>query len=566
MWCVVFASACSSTAPTDAGPDTVLDAPRADAPVDANPRDVPHAVDGFVTGRQFVRMETTLVEPQWRETYPVPCTLGDNTSCTSLRMGGGAAVRDVDMDGDLDVFLTHFEAPDVLYVNQGGWRFEPRTMDTLPEFNFSNGAAFADIENDGDADLLVGTVGEERFFLLVNDGRGGFNEVARTRQVAQPETDGFFHSTTSSCFGDFDLDGFLDLATSEWRVRRSAVEGSRNSLLRNRGTTAPGFYRDETTELGVRMEDVVRAGAWGFTPMLTDVDGDDRPDLLVAADFDSSRLFWNDGERFIDGTVDAGVGTDENGMGSALGDYDNDGDLDWFVTAIFDDTCAATESCHWGTSGNRLYRNDGDRQFTDVTDEAGVRDAGWGWGTRFFDFDLDGDLDLVVTNGMRHPPASTGFATDPMRLWRNNGDGTFTDVAAELGLIHDGVGRAVVTFDADGDGDHDLLITHSLDAPALFRNDVADGRAWLEVATVGTTSNRDGYGAVVRVWPTEAAPPMLRVAGNGCGFLGNTPGTPHFGLNELDEAARVEVYWPASGQTQTFTNVSTRQRLVVTEP
>ncbi len=136
----------------------------------------------------------------------------------------------------------------------------------------------------------------------------------------------------------------------------------------------------------------------------------------------------------------------------------------------------------------------------------------------------------------------------------------------DSGQTPEGCGRRGDPSDAGGYGAPDLLSTHGLDAPAVFRNDVADGRAWLEVATVGTTSNRDGYGAVVRVWPTEEAPPMLRVAGNGCGFLGNTPGTPHFGLNELDEVARVEVYWPVSGQTQTFTNVATRQRLVVTEP
>jgi hypothetical protein len=120
-------------------------------------------------------------------------------------------------------------------------------------------------------------------------------------------------------------------------------------------------------------------------------------DLAIASDFFTSQLFWNNGDgTFTDGTIPAGVGTDFNGMGSTFGDYDGDGDLDWFITNITADPDAPpTAFGGW----NRLYRNEGGRQFTDTTQEAGVRDARWGWGTTFFDYDNDGDLDLIATNG-----------------------------------------------------------------------------------------------------------------------------------------------------------------------
>ena len=538
--------------------------------MDAPGVDVGDGVDAGpgLTGR-FVVVETALTEPQWNETHPIPCTLGDSLACEALEEGGGVAVRDVDGDGDLDVFLTHFEARDRLYLNQGDFVFVESPLPAYTEELFSNGAAFADIDEDGDPDLLVGTVGEPRYYLLVNDGAGGFTEEAVARGVHQTETEGGFHSTMTHCFGDLDQDGFLDLVTSEWRVPREGVTTTRNSVLINRGVDAPGSFADATATWGVAMLDVDGAdpGAWGFTPTLIDADLDGRTDLLFAADFGASRLYWNEGATFVDGTDAAGVGGEENGMGSAVGDIDGDGDLDWFVSSIANPDCAGCEA--WGKTGNRLYRNDGGRGFTDITDEAGVRDAGWAWGAAFFDFDHDGDLDLLVTNGMRSAPDVTGFARDRTVLWQNDGTGRFTDVSARFGLTHDGVGRAVAPFDADGDGDLDLLLTHSLDAPIVFRNEVADGRAWLEVAPVGrgggAGSNRDGVGAVVRVVPEDGAPAMVRVAGNGCGFLTSTPGVPHFGLAARDTVARVEVTWPRTGATQVLTDVATRQRVVVME-
>ena len=162
------------------------------------------------------------------------------------------------------------------------------------------------------------------------------------------------------------------------------------------------------------------------------MDDDGWPDLLVASDFGTSRLFWNDGDgTFTDGTPAAGVGRRER-HGDPVGDFDGDGRPDWFIPpAIFDPdhACPAPmfPCCHWGYSGNRLFRNLGGRQFEDATDAAGVRDGYWGWGAAFLDYDNDADLDLVMTNGIDLPylneqmtEATDRFRQDPMRVWRND--------------------------------------------------------------------------------------------------------------------------------------------------
>lgn len=507
----------------------------------------PSSTPGFVD----VTAEVGLLGiAQWNETAPVPCLLEDTTDCQALEFTGGVAVRDVDGDGRDDLFVPTMEAPDRLLRNTASG-FVELDVGLPSEVSFHSSAAFADVDDDGDPDLYVGGVAESSAKLYLMEG-GRYVESGEEWGVAQ--NDGAPHTQMSACFGDLDGDGSLDLHVTEWHGNRR-TEHAR--LFLGDGTS----FRDVTDAWGASMVDVGRAGVWSFTSNLLDVDGDGRTDLFVAADFESSRVFWNEGDRLLDGTDAARVGTDENGMGSALGDIDGDGDLDWFVSSIYDPD--RTEGCVWGSTGNRLFRNDGARRFTDITDEAGVRDTGWGWGARFFDYDLDGDLDLVVTNGSRTRCAGgQKYLEDRMRLFENDGTGRFRDVGR--GLDGTGQGRGLVTFDYDLDGDEDVLVMRSLDGPRLWRNDVGDGRAWLVVQPRGTRSNRDGFGAVVRVWPDEGSTPMVRHAGNGCGFLGHTPGTPRFGLGDRDQVHRIEVTWPG-GATQTLENVPTRQTLVIEE-
>ena len=498
---------------------------------------------------------------------------------------GGAAAGDYDNDGWVDLFVTRLDAPGILFRNRGDGTFEDVTLQAgLAGFNVnSNGAAWADIDNDGDLDLYVTTAGDTRYYLFINDGSGHFSEQAMERGAAVAGSD--VHYGFGVTFGDYDRDGYLDMFVGEWRadIYNPTHAPSNARLLHNRGAQAPGYFEDVTAAAGVGFDGIVpkdpkASGVFAWTPRFGDLDNDGWPDLVVTADYGSSRLFWNhhDG-TFTDGTVAAGVGTDENGMGAAIGDYDGDGLLDWFVTAIDDPDkfCSGPMySCHWGNTGNRLYHNDGNRVFSDRTDTAGVRDGYWGWGTTFFDYDNDGDLDIVMTNGIRFafvPPDApyaqvvARFVNDPMRLWRNDG-GVMTEVSADAGITSMDSGKGLLSFDFDNDGNLDLFVVNNSGHQVLYRNN-GSGNSWLRVKAVGRDSNRDGIGARVVVTPALGGTSQLREIDAGSHFLVQSEFTAHFGLGSGSApVAEVRVEWPQTGRTQRFENVARNTTLVVTEP
>jgi hypothetical protein len=483
--------------------------------------------------------------------------------CGMERMTGGAAVADVDGDGDLDLFVTRLDAHDLLFVNQGNGTFADGSLAAgLSGFDTqSNGAAFADVDNDGDPDLIVGVVGEaldpanNRNYLFLNDGSGVFSEDAVARGIADADVDE--RAIQSVGVGDYDRDGYLDLHLTDW-----LVGAPHQRLFRNRGAAQPGFF-DEVTAAAEVDDTLIR----GFASSFVDVDDDGWEDLVIAADFGTSRLFWNDGDgTFTDGTALAGVGTDENGMGSALGDYDGDGDLDWFVTSIHDpaQTCE-TENCNWGYSGNRLYRNDGARLFSDATDAAGVRAGYWGWGASFLDGDLDGDLDLVMTNGVDFPGTTVDapWVADPMRLWENDG-GLMTEDSVASGVTDTGSGKGLVVFDYDADGDQDIFVVNNAAGPKLYRNDTpANGNAWLRLRLEGGSGGQ-GYGARVEVWTHDLQEtPQIRRVGASSLYLGQSERTLHFGLGPgVGTIRRVRVRFP-NGLTRTLEGPRPNQEIVV---
>ena len=311
---------------------------------------------------------------------------------------GGAAAGDFDGDGWVDLFITrHFDS-DLMYRNNGDGTFSDVTANAFPGGigNLStNGAAFADIDNDGDQDLYVAAINESQHFLYINDGAGHFSEQAVARGAAVG--DGSRDMTgTSPAFGDYDNDGYLDIYVTEWRGFTDDANPSHARLLRNRGAANPGYFEDVTLAAGVAMDLTTGTHAnkaLSFTPRFADLDRDGWQDLAVVSDDHTSRLFWNNGDgTFTDGTPAQSVLTSgTNDMGFSLGDVDGDGLLDWFATSIYDAVNNPT--------GNHLYRNNGDRTFSDITTAAGVRNGSWGWGTDMFDFDNDADLDIVMTNG-----------------------------------------------------------------------------------------------------------------------------------------------------------------------
>ncbi len=491
------------------------------------------------------------------------------TLCDAERMTGGAAAGDFDGDGATDLLVTRLDGHDLLFRNRGDGTFEEVSAEAgLERWNLAtNGAVWGDVDNDGDLDLFVTTVGDTRHYLFINDG-GVFTEQGLERGVAVETGDrriGF-----SASFGDYDLDGFLDLHVTEWRPSQlvgEAVAGVR--LLRNLGAASPGYFEDTTEAAGVQMQGVISQtqaqlteGTFAFGSTFVDLDGDGWPELAVASDFGTSRLFWNNRDgTFSDGTLAAAVGTAQNAMGTTFGDYDADGDLDWFVTSIYSFQRGSPGGDEEGTKdGNRLFRNDGGRQFSDATDDANVRDGSWGWGAAFFDADNDGDLDLTMTNGMEMMP---GYHADAMRFWQNDGRGRYRSMSTAAGLDDIEDGKGLLIFDADNDGDLDVFVVNNASEPRFYRNESRGAGSWLRVSLEGTISNRQGLGARVSVF-AQGLPEQIREMGVSSHFLGQSEDTLHFGLR-TSRSADIVIRWPASGLVTTLNDIPADSWIRVTE-
>ena len=423
---------------------------------------------------------------------------------------------DYDEDGDLDLFVTAVNGVNRLYRNEEGSMFtEVGAVAGVARSGTSRGAVFADMDNDGDLDLYVANEGDAAVFYRNNDD-GTFSDVTSMARLAGA------HGGMAPLVADYDRDGYLDLYVTVWGC---------DILYRNNGD---GTFGNATAAAGVSNCHASVGGAWA------DYDGDGDQDIYIANFWSAPNvLYRNNGDgTFTEVAALAGMDDANNGEGVAWGDYDNDGNLDLYLA-------------NDGNQANVLYRNNGDGTFTDVTVEAGVGDTGTGRNPLFADIDNDGDLDLYMVN-----------AGQANVLYRNNGDGTFTDVAWMWGGDDASGGQGAATGDYDNDGYLDLYVVN-LGAPnLLYHNNGGDNR-WLVVRAVGTISNRDGIGA--RVTITSDGHMQMREVRAGTGWLCQDSLPVEFGLGAYAGVATVTIHWP-SGDVQTLTNVATNRVVTVTEP
>lgn len=465
-------------------------------------------------------------------------------------MTPGGAVGDFNSDGFPDVLCLGGSAGvDRLFINQGNGTFiEEGAAWGINATHAGSGAAAADFDGDGDIDIYITSHGYAPSFsgdtniLYRNNGNGTFTDIAAQAGVRATLLPGMSEGDAfSPCWGDYDLDGDLDLAVAGWY-------GS-NRLFRNNGD---GTFTDATASIATDMS-LVR----GFTPTFQDINGDRYPELLWVADFYTSRLLINNGDgSFNDGTAGSGTGLDSNGMGSTVGDFNDDGLMDWYATSRINQD---------GTSGsgNMLYINDGDETFTESSVAAGVNRGDWGWGTEAADFNNDGLLDLVATNGWD----GTFFSVDPTRIFLNNGDGTFFNATASTSLNHTGQGRGLAVLDADADGDMDLLIFCNNEPLGYFENQLTGPNTnWIQISF--DTSNRadiapHGYGTSVEI--SAASMTQTRWMDGGSSYLANSQLMVHVGLGSASMVDELTVTWP-TGETTVLTNVSANQRLVISAP
>ncbi len=496
-------------------------------------------------------------------------------------IGSGGGFLDYDGDGDVDIYLINgsplpgsaetSEPPkNALYRNDGEGKFtEVSAAAGVDHVGWGMGMAAADIDNDGDVDLYVTNFG--RNVLFRNNGDGTFSDVTDEVGVA---AGGW---STSAAFGDMDGDGFVDLYLCryvDFRMDNHKFCGNLakdlkaychpdvynvepSILFRNDGD---GTFTDVTTEAGVYVDDDGKSlgVVWG------DYDNDGDADIYVANDSMRNFLFQNDGTgNFEDVTLLAGVGYSEDGqtqagMGTDFADYDGDGWLDVI-------------SVHLDFEYNALYRGGPNGVFTDVSYNSGVAEPSLnfvGFGAFFADYDNDGYIDLFVGNGHIidniHLFNSVSTYRERNFMFRNQGDGVFEEIGLQLGeaLAVENVVRGTSAADYDQDGDEDILVNVSGDAPQLLRNDGGNRNAWLALQLVGRESNRSAVGA--RVTVRAGGRTLIKEVKAGVSFLSQGGLELIFGLGEAAGAENVQIRWP-TGEVLDLGAAASRSRLTVLE-
>ncbi len=491
---------------------------------------------------------------------------------------GGAAAGDYDGDGDIDVFIVRGDAaPNLLYENVGNLSFVDvaaeaglaYTRSTTENYAHS-GPVFADMDGDGDLDLFVGGLSGDPSLIFENNGDKTFTDV-----TAGSGIDGLGAlQNISAAFGDYDLDGDIDLFVAHWGTARPDDDPGDSEHLWRNDSDAGGIRFTSVSEQALISPSVLSVitqldGSLGFTdftftPIFARIDGDLYPDILSVADFNATQVFMNNGDGTFANVTDPNMITDENGMGSAVGDYDDDGDLDWFVSSIHQQPMPPGAPRPTPSGGNRLYRNEGG-VFVDSTELAGVRDGGWGWAACMFDFENDGDLDIYHTNGWSDDLDPRGdFRFDSSRAFVSDGAGHFENRADALGVDDTKDARGAVCADFDDDGDVDILQLHDASglSATLWKNDRSVNN-YLRVKLIGLPPNTEAAGA--RIKARIGSVTRMREITIGNNYTSQSPTIQIFGLGSATSVDELTIEWPDAAST-VMNDVAANQTLIVPHP
>lgn len=496
--------------------------------------------------------------------------------------GASAAVADYDNDGFDDLFVTDSAEGTTsrLYHNNGNLTF----TDVTAKAGVGGGndaksivadALWFDYDNDGWQDLLVARFGTP---LLYHNEKGGrFKDVSATTGITR------FGNTIAAVAFDYDSDGTLDLMFGNYFKPNNlldekgieqdphvlpndldnAVNGGGVTLWHGLGN---GKWADVTDKAGFG-----KHTGWTLDIGHGDFDNDGDQDVYLACDYGTDRIFFNNGNGTFTDTTEKALGFDtRKGMNADVGDYDNDGWLDVYVTNITDEYM---KEC------NMLWHNNHDGTFTDLSRETGTCETQWGWAAKFGDYDNDGLLDIFVVNGLRsagpdnYIPVVVELITKPnvdftdvrgwpnignmtwsgyqkKKLFRNLDGSSFKEISNAAGVDNDKDGRGLAVFDADNDGRLDIYQANADQNSIFYRNQSTDTGHWVELKLAGTKSNRDAIGA--RIALKVGAKTILREVDGGNGYAGQSARRVHVGVGAQTGTVTADIRWP-SGLRQTVT-------------
>lgn len=452
----------------------------------------------------------------------------------------GTAVADYDQDGDLDIFITAYHSfhpsqaqswSRLLKNNGSGW-FEDVSIEAGFGQQYSSntirdnklGASWGDFDNDGYPDLLLTHAGHLQ--LYHNNKNGSFSDITQSANITTCST----CVNVSALWWDYDKDGYLDVYISDYQ--------GANRLFHNRGD---GTF--ENTTASSNLGDP--GSTWCSIPL--DANQDGWLDLYVINDYGQSKFYVNqEGQSFAEATLTYGLRNTGNGMGATIGDYNNDGHFDIYITNIAE------------LQVNALFTGSASGVFKDDNQIQQVGQGHWGWGTHFFDADHDGDEDLYLVNGF-------DALVYPNKFFKNmlvEGGSHFLDYSINAAVDGQANGMAMEVFDYDEDGDLDILVANTNDAPYLYQN---VGRApqtnWLQVDLEGTVSNRNAFGAVVIAAGKGRSYHRFHY---GAAIMSQSIKPVHFGLGDINTLDSLTIYWP-TGEKEVFYDVTANQKIKIIE-